>query len=257
MNELRAVLSGLRGNLRAWDPEAERESRKAARLAEVEWIVASQVADVRLRAARVESLADARARLARHAAAGRSVYVHGDAGVGKSFLAVAAFRLRLELEADAEAAAEDVEDCDTDPCDGFGLGIRYVAADDLVRAMQREIGADGDAAALLDRVADARWLALDDLGNRVKLSAYAADELASLIDRRYRAALPTLITSNLSLPELSALIASAGNAAGWQAARVESRVMGLLRGCGLAEGGGDLWPDAKPAMLRGEDRRKS
>lgn len=255
MNALHEALLRIRNGARPYDAEAERAERSAARLAAIPAMVADVVADVRLRVATIAHLSPSRAALAESAAAGRSLYVHGNAGAGKSFLAVAAFRRRLEIEA-AELSREDLDRAPSSPLEGFGLGIHYVAADDLIRDMQREIGNDGNAQGLLDRVADARWLALDDLGNRSKLTPYVADELSALIDSRYRRCLPTLITSNLGIPELAALIGKATDAAKWQAARVESRIFGMIRGCGLAEDGGDLWPDAQPVVLGGEDRRR-
>lgn len=255
MNALHEALKRIRDSAAPYQPELERAARSAARLAAIPGMIADCVVDVRLRSATVAHLSPSRAVLAESAAAGRSMYVHGNAGAGKSFLAVAAFRRRLTLEA-ADLAAEDLDRAPSSPLEGFGLGIHYVAADDLIRDMQREIGNDGNAQGLLDRVADARWLALDDLGNRSRLTPYVADELAALIDSRYRRCLPTLITSNLSVPELASLIGKATDAAKWQASRVESRIYGMIRGCGLGEDGGDLWPEAQPVVIGGEDRRR-
>lgn len=78
-------------------------------------------------------------------------------------------------------------------------------------------GGDRGALARLERVP---VLALDDLGAET-VTPFSVETLTSLLDARYAAGLPTVVTSNLSLGELHRLWS--GNSG----ARVASRIAGM------------------------------
>lgn len=78
-------------------------------------------------------------------------------------------------------------------------------------------GGDRGALARLERVP---VLALDDLGAET-VTPFSVETLTSLLDARYAAGLPTVVTSNLSLGELHRLWG--GNSG----ARVASRIAGM------------------------------
>jgi hypothetical protein len=58
---------------------------------------------------------------------------------------------------------------------------------------------------MLARVSQVRALVLDELGSTERISDWHRDAIEFLIGTRYNAALPTLITTNLTLPELGEL----------------------------------------------------
>lgn len=110
-----------------------------------------------------------------------SLLLVGSNGRGKTHLAAAAV---LELT-------------------GSLIPVRFVYVPDFLDDMKQRFGEGGeDATAFFDRVASVRVLVLDDIG-AVKPTGWVEERLGSLIDRRMREALPTLVTTDLSDDELA------------------------------------------------------
>lgn len=80
-----------------------------------------------------------------------------------------------------------------------GRPARFVYAPDFLEEVKARFDAkDGEQAqAYVDRIASEPFLLLDDLGAE-QATEWAGVTLRSLIDRRYRSELPTLITTNLA-----------------------------------------------------------
>lgn len=98
----------------------------------------------------------------------------GGLGTGKTHLLVAAVRA---------ATAE-------------GHQALYATTPALFAELRRAIASGGDADALVDALAAADLLALDELPAAEALTDWRADQLDRLINDRYRARRPTLVASN-------------------------------------------------------------
>lgn len=108
------------------------------------------------------------------------LYLYGPVGTGKTGLAVAAMRSRLESGAVVG-------------------GMRFCAIPDLLDQLRpNHPGRDE----LFDALKSSPLLVLDDFGPE-KVTAWAYERLYVLINHRFGDHLPTIFTSNLSLPELS------------------------------------------------------
>lgn len=90
-----------------------------------------------------------------------------------------------------------------------GVAARLVNMRNLLADM-REAMRDGAAASLAGACARVRVLALDDLGAE-RTTAWALDELATIVDRRYEAELPTIVTSNYDLDKLAGRLSVDGD----------------------------------------------
>lgn len=124
---------------------------------------------------------------------GRGAYLYGRPGRGKTYAAACAVRLAMERG-------------------GYGMrpttdGIRervpiarIVSTAELL-ARERE-GYDGGQRGAIDRAASVGLLVLDDLGAE-KATDWAVEQLTRLVDKRVSAGRPLIVTSNLSLGELS------------------------------------------------------
>lgn len=141
---------------------------------------------------------------------GAGAYLWGKPGRGKTW--AAAHVVREVVEASA-------------PCGR--VPARLVTAKGLLD-MVRDGFNGGDRGALA-RVGRVPVLALDDLGAETP-TPFSVETLTSLLDARYAAGLPTVVTSNLSLGELSELW---GGHAG---ERIASRIAGM---CERIEVGGE------------------
>ena len=111
-----------------------------------------------------------------------SLVLRGDVGTGKTYLACALLRQRLER----------------------GQAGRFVAVADLMDELKARFG-DGAAEqseAYFDRLAGEPFLVLDDVGAEQE-TPWTRERVASLIDRRYRAEAPTILTTNLTHRELA------------------------------------------------------
>jgi len=100
------------------------------------------------------------------------LYVCGPCGAGKSHLAAAI----------ANTAASN------------GPGVAYASTPDLLRFLRRGI-ADGAADERLDALMEVELLILDDLGAE-RMTAWADEQLFVLLNARYLAERPTVLTSN-------------------------------------------------------------
>lgn len=117
-------------------------------------------------------------KMADDAANGQGFYITGPNGTGKTTLAMAA-GLRL-IEA--------------------GRKVFAVATYDLMDAMRSRKAEERE---VFDRAASCHVLILDDLGKEASNTGYACERLFAIIDKRDKAMLPTIITSNYRLSEIA------------------------------------------------------
>lgn len=96
---------------------------------------------------------------------------------------------------------------------GRGQAVRFVVAADLLQELRAAIGSDDSTVEqLLARFASVPVLVLDDLA-RVQVTPWVEETIATLIDRRQRAQLPTLITLDVSHAQIADLFGSRLSAA--------------------------------------------
>ena len=109
----------------------------------------------------------------------RSLVLAGEAGTGKTHLACAL--LRRELERDRAG--------------------RFVYFPDYLEEVRTRYADDAreQAQAYTDRIASEPLLVLDDLGAE-RATDWTLEQVRSLIDRRYRRLLPTIVTTNYATP---------------------------------------------------------
>ena len=115
------------------------------------------------------------------------LYFRGPTGTGKTWLAVAALRYALTEGVLPEGAC---------------LFIGEMA---YLDALRRAMGEQGGAPRRLERLERARLLVLDDLASAY-LTPWGKGQMARLVELRYEARAPTLITSNVPLDDLAAAI---------------------------------------------------
>lgn len=108
----------------------------------------------------------------------KGLYLYGLAGSGKTHLA-AAIGTKLMLDVSA----------------------RFITVPELLIDIRKTFGKNDQDNTILDRLASAGLLILDDLGSE-KPTEWVQETLFVLIDRRYTAYRPTIITSNDSLDQL-------------------------------------------------------
>ena len=109
---------------------------------------------------------------------GRGFYIHGGNGTLKTTLAAAAGIILANL----------------------GKSVMFVSTYDLMDAMRSRKDEDRT---LFDRAASCDVLILDDLGKEASNTAYACERLFAIIDKRDKAMLSTIITSNYKLSEIA------------------------------------------------------
>ena len=134
---------------------------------------------------------------------GAGAYLWGKPGRGKTWAAAHVVREVVEGSA---------------PCGK--VPARLVTAKALLDAVRD--GFNGGDRGALSRIERVQVLALDDLGAET-MTPFSAETLTALLDARYAAGLPTVVTSNLSLGELYHLWG--GNSG----ARVVSRIKGMCK----------------------------
>jgi len=139
----------------------------------------------------------------------KGLYLTGDRGTGKTHFAVAIMRGSLE----------HVTPVDT----GKGLTIRtqsvpaFVSVPEMLLEIRQSYSENKSSEkTTIDKYTERNLLIMDDLGVE-KTTEWAMQILYIIIDRRYRDEKRTIITSNLSLDELSAKLDD----------RVASRIAGM------------------------------
>ena len=112
-----------------------------------------------------------------------SHFLWGDVGRGKTGLAVGIARRQLEM----------------------GVGsLLFVSVPDLLSELRDTYNSDTSELNIINRYADVPLLILDDLGaEQAKNTEWIEDRLYQVINRRHGEMKPTIITSNLSLRQLS------------------------------------------------------
>ncbi len=142
---------------------------------------------------------------------GASLYVWGDNGTLKTTLASAIAR-RLVCH---------------------GLRVLMVNSIDLLIEIQSTYGTPKSEADVLDRYYKAPVLVIDDLGKEQQ-TAWTVSRLYSIVNARYGAMLPTVITSNFKVSDLAERMAGSDQST---ARAIASRLAGSCEQ--IATGGGD------------------
>lgn len=142
---------------------------------------------------------------------GGSLYVWGGNGTLKTTLAAAVAR-RLVYH---------------------GKRVRMVNAVDLLIELQSTYGTPREEAAVLSAYSRCPFLVLDDLGKEQQ-TAWTVSRLYSIVNARYGAMLPTVITSNFRVSELAERMAHCDEST---AKAVASRLAGMCEA--IAADGGD------------------
>lgn len=117
-------------------------------------------------------------KMANMARDGQGFYIHGPNGTGKTTLAMAAGIILVHM----------------------GVGVCVLSTYDLMDAMRSRRDEDR---ALFERASTCDVLILDDLGKEASNTAYACERLFAIIDKRDKAGLPTIVTTNYLLSEIA------------------------------------------------------
>jgi DNA replication protein DnaC len=148
----------------------------------------------------------------------KNLFLTGVTGSGKTHLAVAAMRAYLER---LDPVIEDHETGLVKASALGGLLPRMISAPEFLLAIRRSFNreasedADGEGE-ILDSYSEVEFLVIDDLGAE-KASEWSIQMLYLLIDRRYRDAQRTIVTSNLGLDEIELRLSD----------RIASRIAGM------------------------------
>lgn len=103
--------------------------------------------------------------------------LHGGTGGGKTFWAAAIANAMIDN----------------------GMSAMITTIPQLIKAMSANY--EADKIRILDQIMRVRFLVLDDIGFE-RQTSYAAEKLFEIIDARYRARRPLIVTTNLSLEEI-------------------------------------------------------
>ncbi len=139
---------------------------------------------------------------------GEGLFVSAPRGVGKTHLAAAIVRQAILNLSPRRLRAEGMR------AELFPL---FVDSLELLLELRDSFGNDQiTERSIIDRYSGAPLLVLDDLGAE-KSSEWSIQTLYTIIDRRYRNKLPTIITSNLNLDQVAARLDD----------RIASRIAGM------------------------------
>lgn len=168
--------------------EEEARAREAARLAreEREKLVRAGVKrrylDARIDAAEARTYVESFG-----TDAGRGLYIHGDVGTGKTYLASALARAFVEA--------------------GYTVVLTTTLA--MLEDIQDTYGKEASSLAAVQRFAGSDVLILDDLGKESG-SAWSASMIFQIVNYRYEAMRPLIVTSQYDLGKLEKRIARQG-----------------------------------------------
>lgn len=104
--------------------------------------------------------------------------LHGDTGGGKTFWAAAITNAMIDN----------------------GMSAMITTIPQLITAMSKDF--EANKYEVLDKIARVGFLVLDDIGFE-RQTSYAAEKMYEIIDTRYQARRPLIITTNLSLEEIT------------------------------------------------------
>lgn len=147
----------------------------------------------------------------------KGLYLYGKSGRGKTHMACGA--IRAFVESHVREAAPDF---------WLYLGGRamFVDAPSWFQELKSTYDTKGVSELdVMDRYATCGLLVLDDLGKGEK-TAWVADRLYTLLNRRYNEQLPTIITSNYGLARLASILSSDEETK----MAIASRVLGMCEG---------------------------
>ncbi len=136
---------------------------------------------------------------------GNGLYVHGPSGCGKTVLSANLTLLYAKRRWLENTLGED--------------SILFLSVPNLLQEIKQTFseGSTQTEAQIIQRTSTIPWLVLDDLGVE-KVSEWVLQTLYLIINARYENLLPTVITSNFSLDELSNRLGSD---------RIPSRIAGM------------------------------
>lgn len=148
----------------------------------------------------------------------RGLYIHGPVGTGKTHIAYAIAKevfKTVRKNTDGVAVSQSVE-----------LGT-FVNASELFAEMRRDMDKDWtNKTEPLEKLMETRKIIIiDDIGAE-KPSEWVSEQFYLLLNHRYNEILPTIFTSNLSLPQLEERLGD----------RTVSRIVGM---CDVVKLGGE------------------
>lgn len=130
---------------------------------------------------------------------GQSVFLTGGCGSGKTHLAVGLMlewlKRNLEVEYSEYVGFHIVNNRPA-------MLSKFLPAVELFAQMKVAMSNDDSDSSVVDRYSGKAFLVLDDVGAE-RVSDWSRQMFYLLVDRRYRANLPTVITSNLSLNQIA------------------------------------------------------
>jgi DNA replication protein DnaC len=137
---------------------------------------------------------------------GQSVFLTGIPGSGKTHIAVGLLYLRYKLDVDRlEEMEKEPHDAAFIPGQKFGEYI-FLPSVELFLELKASFGdRDSTEESVLSTYTNAQFLVIDDVGAE-KVSDWSRQMFYTLIDRLYRDEKQVVVTSNLSLSQISSLM---------------------------------------------------
>lgn len=139
---------------------------------------------------------------------GLSVFITGKAGAGKTHLAIGLLRRRfcqrMRVEFEEYPAPDSRDNIQYARFSGWQPKFIFLPAVEFFFELKQSWDKDNSIteSELVEKYSEAEFLLLDDLGSE-KVSEWSRQMFYLLLDRRHRNQLQTIITSNLSLDEIS------------------------------------------------------